>query len=105
MVLLGFFQRTWDIVNEKVDIETNLKNEAVNKNIDPYVQELIAATNSNFYVNLIKKLKRYPIPNFPKIPAAGRLNLPIVSKNRIRISQTIAFGQSITFFIGFNKIY
>ena len=73
----GFFQRTWDIVNEKVDIETNLKNEAVNKNIDPYVQEVIAATNSNFYVNLIKKLKRYPIPNFPKVPAAGRLLLDI----------------------------
>jgi hypothetical protein len=35
----------------------------------PYVQEMIAGTNGNHYVDLIGKLEEYPIPEIP-LPSA-----------------------------------
>ena len=73
----GGMYRTWDIVNEKIEIESNLQAKESKQIIDPYVQKYIAETNSNFYMHLIGKLQRYPIPSFPIEPAKGKLLLDI----------------------------
>ena len=74
----SIFQNTWDIVNGKIEIEENLSISQSEKYVDSFVQKNVAATNSNLYKNLIGKLSRYPIPNFPiSSPTKDKLLLDI----------------------------
>jgi len=62
------FQRTLDIVDGSDGRFTDSQEDDVliaKETVDPFVQELIAGTNSNFYKHLTGKLKRYPIPKLP----------------------------------------
>ena len=45
--------------------------------IDPFVQNTIAATNGNMYADLVGKLKEYPIPSLRLPPGKGSLFLEI----------------------------
>jgi SAM-dependent methyltransferase/uncharacterized protein YbaR (Trm112 family) len=45
--------------------------------IDPFVQHIIAATNGMFYIGLVDKLTKYPIPHLRLPPGNGRLFLEI----------------------------
>jgi len=51
--------------------------EPVTQEIDPFVQEMIAATNGCLYVPLIGKLTEYPIPNLRLPQGEGKLFLEI----------------------------
>ena len=45
--------------------------------VDPFVQNTIAGTNGGFYIPLIGKLKKYPIPNLRLRPSRGELFLDV----------------------------
>jgi SAM-dependent methyltransferase/uncharacterized protein YbaR (Trm112 family) len=45
--------------------------------VDPFVQNTIAGTNGGFYIPLIGKLKKYPIPNLRLRPSKGELFLDV----------------------------
>ena len=72
-----FTIRSLKILKEKKYIDeyynSNLKSDA----IDGHVQNVVAATNSNFYKPAIGKLKKYPIPIFPIINNQKNLLLDI----------------------------
>ena len=73
----NFSKHSLDIVYKKTEIKNKYRNELAKNEIDSHVQRVIAGTNSNFYKNLIGKLKRYPIPIFPKINSDGNQLLDI----------------------------
>jgi 2-polyprenyl-3-methyl-5-hydroxy-6-metoxy-1,4-benzoquinol methylase/uncharacterized protein YbaR (Trm112 family) len=61
----GIFQRTFDIVDGKIPGSYEDDVPRAREAVDPFVQQVIAGTNSNFYKHLPGRLERYPIPELP----------------------------------------
>lgn len=74
----GIAARSFALADEMLSAAPAARDERSAAEIDPFVQQLVAGTNSNLYVGVIGRLTDYPIPNFPMKPAhAGDLLLDI----------------------------
>lgn len=73
----NFTKKSLDLIKENKSLEDYFNKNLEKHEIDEHVQKVIAATNSNFYKNVVGKLEKYPIPNFPLRKSKGNLLLDI----------------------------
>ena len=69
--------RTMDILDGRISLRLDIKNDLKINEIDPMVQKIIAETNSHFYKSAIGKLKEYTIPEFPILTKDRKLLLDL----------------------------
>jgi ubiquinone/menaquinone biosynthesis C-methylase UbiE/uncharacterized protein YbaR (Trm112 family) len=62
----AIFQRTFDIADGKIPSSYTDDLPKARETVDPFVQQIIAGTNSSIYKHLRGRLERYPIPELPR---------------------------------------